>query len=175
MLLSNTDILIRILIAFFVGVLMGEERNFRQKPAGTSTHTLVCLASTLVTIISAYGFGDFAGTYTMDPARLVTGIITGVGFIGAGIIWKESGNSNGKIQGITTAANIFLVACLGIAIGLGHFFLAGITAGLAILILEVSIWRKIYHKKKTPKKPGEIFMDENTPQEPSTPWEEIDS
>lgn len=174
MILSNTDILIRMLVAFFVGILMGEERNFRQKPAGTSTHTLVCLASTLVTIISAYGFGDFAGTYTMDPARLVTGIITGVGFIGAGIIWKESGNSNGKIQGITTAANIFLVACLGIAIGLGHFFLAGITAALAILILEVSIWRKISHKKKFPEETALNLTEDNAQKETASGWEETD-
>jgi len=161
MLISNTDILIRLLVAFFVGILMGEERTFRQKPAGTSTHTIVCLSSTLVTIISAYGFGDFASTYTMDPARLVTGILTGVGFIGAGIIWKESGSATGKIKGITTAANIFLVACLGIAIGLGHFFLAGVTVALAILVLEASIWRKIYLNKKTQKEASEHQLDQS--------------
>lgn len=134
-LLSTPQIILRLLIAFVVGWILGKERKLRHKPVGSRTHVLICVASTIITIISAYGYGEFETTRTMDPARLMTGILAGIGFIGAGIIWKDH---SGDIQGITTAANIFLTACLGIAIGMGHYTLTALTTVLAIVTLELS-------------------------------------
>ncbi|MEG1500398.1 MAG: MgtC/SapB family protein [Clostridiales bacterium] len=139
MLLGNREIIIRLLASFIIGLLMGRERKIRNKPVGARTHILVCLASTLITIVSAYGFKEFAGIRTMDPARLIVGVLTGMGFIGAGIIWKDN---YGSIQGITTAANVFLCACIGIAIGLGHYLPAFLTVLLAIITLEGPAYSK---------------------------------
>ena len=123
MLLSTSEIIIRLLLALLVGTILGYERTKAKKPAGIRTHCLVCITSTMISIVSAYGFGEFTkySVVSMDPARLIVGIITGIGFLGAGIIWKDS--SHGDVRGLTTAANIWAVAGLGIVIGLGHYFL----------------------------------------------------
>ncbi len=165
MMISNSEIVLRLIVAFAVGYVLGIERYLRKKPAGTGTHTIVCLASTLVTIISAYGFQEFTtiNHINMDPSRLMVGILTGIGFIGAGIIWRENAS---RIQGITTAANIFLIASLGIAIGMGYYFITGLTVVLAIAAHELSLWQKnryiikqkILHeesKTEAESKPGE--------------------
>lgn len=142
--LSYLEITARLLAAVVCGLLLGRERKLKGKPVGSRTHIIICLAATMITIISTYGFADFIlnyektetflpGEYRSDPARLVVGILTGIGFIGAGIIWKDS---CGDIRGITTAANVYLVACLGIAIGMGMFFIAGITTFLTFCTLE---------------------------------------
>lgn len=123
MLLSNSEIILRFCVALLIGTILGFERSKSKKPAGIRTHSLVCIASTMISIVSAYGFGEFANYpgVSTDPARLIVGIITGIGFLGAGIIWKDS--NHGDVRGLTTAANIWAVAGLGIAIGLGHYFL----------------------------------------------------
>lgn len=150
MMISNSEIVIRLIVAFAVGYVLGIERYLRKKPAGTGTHTIVCLASTLITIISAYGFQEFTTMdhINMDPSRLMVGILTGIGFIGAGIIWRENAS---RIQGITTAANIFLIAALGIAIGMGYYFIALITVALAIAAHELSLWQKNRYLEKQKK------------------------
>jgi len=142
MLLSKTEIVIRLLVALLVGTILGYERTKHKKPAGIRTHSLVCIASTMISIVSAYGFGEFTkySTVSMDPARLIVGIITGIGFLGAGIIWKDS--NHGDVRGLTTAANIWAVAGLGIAIGLGHYFLtfaAVATIQLALMTARILI------------------------------------
>ena len=123
MLLAYEEIVLRLFVALLVGSLLGFEHTKSKKSAGISTHALVCIASTMISIVSAYGFGDFstAAHVSMDPARLIVGIITGIGFLGAGIIWKDS--NHGDVRGLTTAANIWAAAGLGIAVGLGHYFL----------------------------------------------------
>ena len=142
MLLSESEIVIRLLTALLVGTILGFERSKSKKPAGIRTHSLVCIASTMISIVSAYGFGEFVNspTFSMDPARLIVGVITGIGFLGAGIIWKDS--SHGDVRGLTTAANIWAVAGLGIAIGLGHYFLtfaAVATMQLALKTAQILI------------------------------------
>lgn len=142
MLLSESEIVIRLFVALIVGTILGFERTKSKKPAGIRTHSLVCIASTMISIVSAYGFGEFAkySTVSMDPARLIVGIITGIGFLGAGIIWKDS--NHGDVRGLTTAANIWAVAGLGIAIGLGHYFLTFATVAtmqLALLTAKLLI------------------------------------
>ena len=134
MLISDGQILLRMLLALFVGAIIGFERTKNKKAAGIRTHALVCISSASITIISAYGFGEFA-TRTRDPARLAVGIITGIGFLGAGIIWK---GPVGDVRGLTTAANIWAAAGLGIGIGMWHFFLTFVTITLMQLALEIS-------------------------------------
>jgi putative Mg2+ transporter-C (MgtC) family protein len=121
-LLSNRDIVIRMAISLFVGIIIGYERSRNQKPAGIRTYSLVCIGSTLFMIISAYGLPSLAHEFTgyrLDPGRIAAQIITGIGFLGAGVIWKD----RGMIRGLTTAANLWITAGLGMAIGLGMYFL----------------------------------------------------
>ncbi|NLO89513.1 MAG: MgtC/SapB family protein [Clostridia bacterium] len=139
MLLSHKEIIIRLFVALLVGAVLGIERTKARKPAGVRTHALVCITSTMISIISAYGFGEFGDhrVISMDPARLIVGIITGIGFLGAGIIWKDT--SRGDVRGLTTAANIWASAALGIAIGLGHYFLVLCTVMAIFIALRLGV------------------------------------
>ncbi|MEW6661483.1 MAG: MgtC/SapB family protein [Bacillota bacterium] len=132
--LSQREMIIRLSVALIIGATLGYERTKNKKPAGIRTHALVCISCTTISMVSAYGFAEFAQVRTMDPARLIVGIITGIGFLGAGIIWKEGHG----IHGLTTAANIWAIAGLGIAIGLGHFFLAVVTVLFILTALHLS-------------------------------------
>jgi len=165
--LSYLEITARLLVALVCGLLLGRERKQKGKPVGSRTHIIICLAATMITIISTYGFADFVlnfektdpsflDEYRSDPARLVVGILTGIGFIGAGIIWKDS---TGDIRGITTAANVYLVACLGIAIGMGMFFIAGVTTVLTFCTLEYPTFiSKIKKRKEKNDKKAEVEL-----------------
>jgi putative Mg2+ transporter-C (MgtC) family protein len=138
LLLQESEIALRLLTALLVGTILGFERSKAKKPAGIRTHSLVCIASTMISMVSAYGFGEFisSSSISMDPARLIVGVITGIGFLGAGIIWKDS--SHGDVRGLTTAANIWAAAGLGIAIGLGHYFLTFVTVAVMQLALKTA-------------------------------------
>ena len=131
------EIVIRLVLSFVLGGLFGLERERRHKPAGLRTHTLVCLGAALFTIAGTYGFpapdGD-ALIRNNDPARVAAQIVSGVGFIGGGIIFKD----HDHIRGITTAASIWLTAGLGMGIGLGLYLITGVAAllGLAGLALD---------------------------------------
>lgn len=134
-LISEWDVILRLGAALLIGGAVGFERSKQKKAAGMRTHALVCISSAMITIISAYGFAEFDGNRNMDPARLAVGIITGIGFLGAGLIWKQGSD----IRGLTTAANIWAAGGLGIAVGLGHFFLA--TATVVFMQLALSLAR----------------------------------
>lgn len=120
--LSQSEIVIRMLISLFVGLLIGYERSRNLKPAGVRTYSLVCIGATLFMIVSIYGIPElgynFEG-FRVDPGRVAAQIVTGIGFVGAGAIWKDRGN----IRGLTTAANLWVTAGLGMAIGIGMYFL----------------------------------------------------
>jgi putative Mg2+ transporter-C (MgtC) family protein len=111
------EILLKILLAFFLGGLIGFERELSQKEAGFRTNILIAVGSTLLTILSQ----RIAATSAIsDPARIIAQIVTGIGFLGAGAIIQ----AKFYIQGLTTAATIWVVAAIGISIGSGHYFLA---------------------------------------------------
>src|SRR5680860_783742 len=114
------------IIACICGGIIGYEREKTDRPAGLRTHTLVCLGSTVFTLISYYGF-----TGGFDPSRLAAGIVTGIGFIGAGVIFRQGI----FVRGVTTAASIWVVASIGIAIGTKLYYLAFLTTILGFLIL----------------------------------------
>lgn len=155
--LSYYDITIRLVVAMLVGSILGWERSKSRKPAGIRTHALVCLASACLTMISAYGTSELLHDKTnVDPLRLASQIVSGVGFLGAGVIWKHS---RGDIRGLTTASNIWAVAGLGIAAGLGHFFLVFMTTLMIKLALRIAIILQYFDLFSYPKKDTDIAED----------------
>lgn len=113
-----------LLLAVLLGAIVGLEREAIHKPAGLRTHMLVSLGSCLFTIVSM--------AFSVDPARIAAGIVTGIGFIGAGTIWAD----RDRIQGITTAASLWVTAAIGLATGIGDYPLAVITTLIVFVILS---------------------------------------
>ncbi len=105
------------------------ERQYHDKPAGFATNCLICLGAMLFTILSEY-MGQQGG----DPGRIAAQVVTGVGFLGAGSIWRD-GN---KISGLTTAAGVWLVAAIGMAVGYGQYFWASLSA-VSILLVQLGV------------------------------------
>lgn len=123
------DILIKIILALVLGGVLGMERQYHDKPAGYATNCLICLGAMLFTVLSEY-MGAAGG----DPGRISAQIVTGVGFIGAGSILRD-GN---KISGLTTAAGVWLVAAIGMAVGYGQYVLAALAAA-SILVVQLGV------------------------------------
>ena len=129
------DQLLKVLIALVMGALLGLEREYKRKAAGMRTMTLICMSSTVFTILSAeLGYPNSAD-------RVASNILTGVGFIGAGVIFK----GDYTIDGITTAASIWIAAAVGMAIGMSQYWLAGaaLAGSLVVLILLEFVEKKI--------------------------------
>ncbi len=126
---------IRIIVAGLCGAVIGVERSKRFKEAGIRTHVIICCAASLMMIISKYGFTDLAnvvnGTRVADPARIAAQVISGISFLGAGVIYKN-GNT---VKGLTTAAGIWATSGIGLAIGSGMYAL-GLFTTLFIFILQ---------------------------------------
>jgi putative Mg2+ transporter-C (MgtC) family protein len=120
----------RVLLAFILGGVVGYERERVQRPAGLRTHMLVSAGAACFTVASIFGF-DELGTIR-DPARLAAQIITGVGFLGAGTIFR----SGSTVRGLTTASSIWIIAAVGIVCGLGMFWLALFTTGITWFALQ---------------------------------------
>jgi putative Mg2+ transporter-C (MgtC) family protein len=118
------EIGLKLFFAIFIGGLIGAEREFHDKAAGFRTITFICLGSTLFTVLSIQLGGN-----QNDPARIAANIVSGVGFIGAGVILRDGG----RIVGLTTASTIWVAAALGMCIGSGYYLVTGIATG-AILI-----------------------------------------
>lgn len=131
--ISYVEMIIRIAAALLIGGLIGLEREWGDHPAGFRTHILVCLGSALIMLLSIYGFSQFAyeANVRMDPARLAAQVISGIGFLGAGTILR----TGMTISGLTTAASLWVVAALGLAVGAGFYFGAGVTAVLVFISL----------------------------------------
>lgn len=128
--------LLRLFAALCVGGLIGLERTYNGRPAGFRTHSLVCMASALLMLLTVFQWKLLENvpieTLRIDPTRLAQGIMTGIGFLGAGVIMKESNN----VKGLTTAASIWITAALGILIGMGFSIAAIIATVLTLGILS---------------------------------------
>lgn len=124
------DIIIPCMLAMIFGGAIGLQRERHERPAGLRTHTLVCLGSTVFTLVSYLGFTSFAG---VDASRIAAGIVTGIGFIGAGVIFRQGP----LVKGVTTAASIWIVAAIGVSLGVKLYYLAVIAAVLGFLILSI--------------------------------------
>ncbi|MBI3043215.1 MAG: MgtC/SapB family protein [Betaproteobacteria bacterium] len=133
-------ILEHLLLALAAGGLIGFERSFHGRPAGFRTHTLVCVASSalmLVTMYQSQWYPEaFAGRVALDPTRMAQGIMTGIGFLGAGVIFKEGLT----VRGLTTAASIWITAAIGILAGIGFYFPMLVATGLTLLTLSLFRW-----------------------------------
>jgi putative Mg2+ transporter-C (MgtC) family protein len=127
----------RVFGAVVIGALIGFERTFHGRPAGFRTHALVCVASAILMIVTVYQSEWMTAvaieSIRTDPTRMAQGIMTGIGFLGAGVIFKEGLT----VRGLTTAASIWVTAAIGILIGIGFWYAAilGAVATLAILAL----------------------------------------
>src|SRR4029450_11803224 len=125
---------VRVLAALVIGAAIGFERTFHGRPAGFRTHSLVCVASTLLMLVTVYQSHWMTETpldaIRTDPTRMAQGIMTGIGFLGAGVIFKEGLT----VRGLTTAASIWITAAIGILVGVG-FYLPAIVGSVATLIV----------------------------------------
>lgn len=126
------QIALRLACAMLVGIIIGLEREYTHRPAGLRTHILVALGACVVSVTGEMLFLQYNSLgATPDPARLSAQVITGVGFLGAGTIMKEGVN----VKGLTTAASVWAVACLGIACGYGYYALALLGTGFMFFTL----------------------------------------
>ena len=124
---------LRLLAAIVLGGLLGWERQSEGKAAGLRTHTLVSLGAASFTAVSSYVMLSASPTSSGDPSRVVQGVITGIGFLGAGVILQERGG----VRGLTTAASIWIAGAIGAACGAGALWIAALAAVHALIILRV--------------------------------------
>jgi putative Mg2+ transporter-C (MgtC) family protein len=142
MALSNeyTEMVFRLLAAVLVGGLIGLERSYHGRPAGFRTHTLVCTASSLLMLVTVYEALWFTPQISvrvaLDPTRMAQGIMTGIGFLGAGVIVKEGIT----VRGLTTAASIWITSAIGILMGIGFYFPAAVATVLTLGVLSLFRW-----------------------------------
>ncbi|HEY8362852.1 MAG TPA: MgtC/SapB family protein [Tissierellaceae bacterium] len=130
--ISNVEIVARLILSAIIGGLIGIEREFRNRPAGLRTHVLVTTGSALIMLVSIDGFFILGkGTLTGDPARLAAQVVSGIGFIGAGTILRTGNN----ITGLTTAASLWVSAGIGLAIGAGYYLGAIVTTAIVMITL----------------------------------------
>jgi len=133
--ISWPEILLRLSLASFFGVVIGIERERKQETAGLRTHMMVSLGSSLIIIVSAYGFTDVLGkNIVLDPSRIAAQVVSGIGFIGAGTILFLK---QGITRGLTTATGLWTVAAIGLATGAGLYIAALIATFIALIILWV--------------------------------------
>jgi len=159
--------LFRLLLACILGGLIGYERESMNRPAGFRTHILVCMGSALVMLTSEYIFMTYKGTTNIDPARLGAQVVSGIGFLGAGTIIREGAN----VKGLTTAASLWAVSCVGIAAGIG-FYGGAVVAALVIYLTLIALKKfedNLTRRKhlnilyvKTNNLPGQIGIIGNT-------------
>ena len=134
------NISLRLTAALLIGGLIGLERSYHGRAAGFRTHVLVCLSTCLLMLITVYEtrwFPDLASNHiSLDPTRMAQGIMTGIGFLGAGTIMKEGVS----VRGLTTAASIWMTAAIGILVGIGFYFPAAFATALTLGTLSVFRW-----------------------------------
>jgi putative Mg2+ transporter-C (MgtC) family protein len=128
----QADILIRLAVAAALGMVIGIERELREQAAGLRTHMLVAIGSCLFTLVGAYGFEGIPRAGNPDPSRVASNVVTGIGFLGAGAILREGIS----VRGLTTAASLWVVAAMGMAVALGMFWASGVAVAVAV----ISLW-----------------------------------
>lgn len=158
--LNISDILLRYLVASVISWIIGYERYAHGRPAGLRTHMLVCLSCVTMMIVSIdfvhYIHGQLGTLFKIDPGRIAAGAITGIGFIGAGVIVKMERD----IQGLTTAASLWMMAAIGLAVGAGMYSVGIIACGTTFLSLagfryvESFLMQKDFYQNMTVKFEG---------------------
>lgn len=138
------DVILRLFLAVLIGGMVGYEREFKHRPAGFRTHMLVCIGAAITSMIQVEMINEIINFVTIDGnmsnilktdyGRLGAQVISGIGFLGAGTIIHEKGS----IKGLTTAASLWVVACVGLAIGLGYYTLS-IFSGISVVLVLLSM------------------------------------
>jgi putative Mg2+ transporter-C (MgtC) family protein len=143
----NIIIFLNLSGAMVLGLMVGYERSYHGRAAGMRTYGLVCMASAALTVISGHPGAWFGGQFvgSPDPTRIIQGIVTGIGFLGAGVIMKEGFN----ISGLTTAASLWAAAVIGVMVGVGFFLaamlLAGLCAAAMVWVSKLEAWLPSRH------------------------------
>lgn len=146
-LLGEYELLFRILVGALLGFIIGLNRTHKHKPAGVKTYMYVTTGATLITIVSIYSAGIYSTKYDhtmMDPMRLAAQIVTGLGFIGAGLILKDGP----KVVGLTSAAMLFFTGGIGIGIGAGFYTIIVFSVLITFLFVFIGEWIERREKKK---------------------------
>ena len=141
--MSNSIIILRISLAILLGMVIGVEREIKNRPAGMRTHILVCLGACIISLIESSFAASLSANTESSVAynfgRLSAQVISGIGFLGAGTIFT----AQRKIVGLTTAASLWCVACLGLAVGYGYYFIAAV--GCVCVIAVLMVMQRIVH------------------------------
>lgn len=138
--MNNTQVIVRLILSALLSGLIGVERQLHRRAAGLRTHILVCVGSTLIMLTSLYIFDIYKEIAPVDPSRIAAGVITGIGFLGAGTIIRYGE----EIRGLTTAASLWVVAAVGLAVGCG-FYSAAIAATILVL-MALLLLRRLENK-----------------------------
>ncbi|MHB0977085.1 MAG: MgtC/SapB family protein [Candidatus Aquicultorales bacterium] len=128
--ISVFQVILRLVVSLLLGGIVGLQREASERPAGFRTHVLVCLGSTLFTLVSFFPFG---GVNNTDPTRIAAQVVTGIGFLGAGTIIRREN----LVIGLTTAASLWTVAAVGVAVGAGYYSAAVLTTLLIMAVLTI--------------------------------------
>ena len=159
--IDQSTIVLRLIVSTAIVTIIGLERETHHQPAGLRTHILICLGSTLLMLISIFIPQQFENFRNGDPGRIAAQVVSGIGFLGAGAILKMGVN----IRGLTTAASIWSVSAIGLAIGAGMFYAAIIAAFIVLLVLMIfETFEKKIFKPKNYKRfeitgPGNISIE----------------
>ncbi|GAA0744034.1 MgtC/SapB family protein [Clostridium oceanicum] len=141
--MNEKQVIIRLILCVLIGGLIGYEREARNRPAGFRTHILVCIGACISVMIQQYCTSEAIALAILNPGikevlktdvtRISAQVITGIGFLGAGTIIRDKGS----VKGLTTAASIWVVACIGMTIGLGYYFLSIVAFIMVIIVLLI--------------------------------------
>ena len=142
----------RLVLACILGGIIGYEREKTNRPAGFRTHILVCVGAALIMSTSEYMFNIYAGKTNLDPARLGAQVISGIGFLGAGTIIREGYN----VRGLTTAASLWAVSCVGLAAGIG--FYGGAIAATALIYITLILLKRFEDHLARKNRYKEIYI-----------------
>lgn len=148
---SHFQVLARLLLATILGGFIGFERESRGRAAGLRTHILVCIGSTLIMLTSMHIFEMYRGVASVDPSRIAAQVVAGIGFLGAGTILR----AGATVKGLTTAASLWAVAGIGLAVGCGFYFASLVTTFLVFVTLVVFSKMEQLFALKEPRKGGD--------------------
>ena len=150
------EMYVRVFVSAILGFMIGWDREAKNKPAGLKTYMYVCVASTLITLLSIYSvdkYGSMNSLTRMDPMRLTAQIVSGLGFLGAGVILKEGT----RVRGLTSAAMILFAGGVGIGIGAGFYGIVTFTVFLSLILAKIANFverRKTVRHENKPKGKG---------------------
>lgn len=141
--MKKSEVILRLVLSVLIGGLIGYEREYQKRPAGFITHILVCIGSTIISIIQIclvqnsidiiMQYPQLSNVIKVDSGRIISQIVSGIGFLGAGTIIHHKGS----VKGLTTAATLWVVACMGISVGLGYYFLSIVSTIVVYFVLIV--------------------------------------